>query len=392
MEEAQRHLNVVEGRMQDMTSQYWQNPALARDFSFNSMRRKLLIDQGMAQKKVMLLRNQLYAEQQRAAGHVKDFEGEELEKEAKFDVWYINMDKNEDRRQCLERQLTEAGVKRFNRFQAVEILGLTKEDRKLLFRAKTAKEAEKAYISEINRLGYGDCIEGGFDFEATSTHGSQKSKEWHIRNAVLANYCGHKRLLKAQEKNDTAADYIVVLEDDVILDRKWFKPVIQDFIANFDKTKNWTMVQLDPFGSKSTEDYVANFHGKPVWKPQFKAPCSQYWGFQAVIFRKSALPEINEYMKKNPAMPIDWLQYKISNTLGFSSGTAHNPESLANADWQVAGQTVEAPKFCRKSVMKSTIAFNQLTEKVDKSTVPEPASEAKFKQTENIVRHGAQTV
>jgi len=354
--EAQAELSHTETRLQDMASQYWQNPNLALDFSFSNSRRKLILEQDMGQKKVMMLKNQLLGEEQRESKEA-DMRMEDLE-DVKFDVWYINMNKNEDRKMCLERQLQEAGIKKFNRYEAVEILGQTHEDRKALFQAKTKEEADKAYLEQLHRLGYGDCIEGGFDFNATATHGSQHSKEWHMRNAILANYCGHKRLLKAQEKNASASDYILLMEDDVILDRPWFKSVVQDFIANFDKKKKWSMVQLDPFGYKATEDFVGHFRGKPVWKPQFKAPCSQYWGFQAVLFNKKALPEINKYLAKNPAMPIDWLQYKVDHALAFSSLTAHNPESLTNKDWlvQIAGSKVERPKYCRKTVMQSTIA------------------------------------
>lgn len=180
---------------------------------------------------------------------------------------------------------------------------------------------------------------------------------------MIANYCGHKRLLQEQANNPSASEYIVVLEDDVIIDRQWFKPVIEDFILNFDKHKTWSMVQLDPFGYKSTEDFVGHFRGKPVWKPQFKAPCSQYWGFQAVIFRKSALPKINKHMASNPAMPIDWLQYGVDHSIAFSSLIARNPESLSNENWVGEdGKKVVLPNFCAKTVMKSTIARQKITE------------------------------
>merc|ERR1719345_420652 len=227
---------------------------------------------------------------------------------------------------------------------------MTKENRKLLQKASSnnnEKRAMNLYKSQLKELGYGDCVEGGIDMDGTGTHGSQKSNEWHIRSAVVANYCAHKRLLKEQEKNASASDFIVVMEDDVIVDRQWFKLVIEDFIQNFDKKKKWSMVQLDPFGYQSSEDFVGHFRGKPVFKPQFKAPCSQYWGFQAVIFRKSALPMINKYLAENPAMPIDWLQYKLDDTLAFSSLIARNPESLANDNWVGdKDKKVVLPSFC----------------------------------------------
>merc|ERR1719161_2832115 len=151
----------------------------------------------------MMLKDQQLAEQVEKNEVVK----EDLEK-VKFDLWYINMNKSDSRRNCIERQLTEAGIESINRFPAVEIRGMTKQGRKLLQKAN-GEHAQKLYLQQLNDLGYGDCVEGGIDFEGTSTHGSQKTNEWHVRNAVIANYCGHKRLLKEQEKNESAADYIV---------------------------------------------------------------------------------------------------------------------------------------------------------------------------------------
>eukprot|EP00746_Dinoflagellata_sp_MGD_P158652 gnl/MRDRNA2_/MRDRNA2_86516_c0_seq3.p1 gnl/MRDRNA2_/MRDRNA2_86516_c0~~gnl/MRDRNA2_/MRDRNA2_86516_c0_seq3.p1 ORF type:complete len:520 (+),score=133.78 gnl/MRDRNA2_/MRDRNA2_86516_c0_seq3:71-1561(+) len=359
MEKAETELARTEEQLQEMAKQSWQNPNVALDPSFVDTRKRMLAQQARVQSKVLLLKDQLLAEEQGTSEAVK----EDLDK-VKFDLWYINMNKSDSRKNCIERQLQEAGIENINRFPAVEIRGITKEGRKLLQKSKNAEHAQKFYLEQLNELGYGDCVEGGVDFEGTMTHGSQKTNEWHVRSAVIANYCGHKRLLKQQANNKSASEYIVVLEDDTIIDRQWFKPVIADFIKNFDKNKKWSMVQLDPFGYKSSEDFVGHFRGKPVWKPQFKAPCSQYWGFQAVIFRKSALPKINEYLAKNPAMPIDWLQYKVDDALAFSSLIARNPESLANSDWmsEEDGKKVVLPNFCAKTVMKSTIARQKITE------------------------------
>lgn len=355
---AESELSKAEENPQEMAKSAWENPQLGADAQFLSLRKQLLKQQAEVQRKVITIKDQLAQEEH----HFDSANKEDLHK-VKFDLWYINMNKSDARRTCIERQLEEAGVEGVNRFPAVEIRGLTKEMRKELQKAKKPEHAQKKYVRMLNELGYGDCVEGGIDWEGTSSHGSQKSNEWHVRHAVVANYCGHKRLLKEQANNKSAAEYIVVMEDDVIIDRTWFKPVIQDFIANWDKKKKWSMVQLDPFGYKSNEDFVAHFRGKPVWKPQFKAPCSQYWGFQAVIFRKDALKEIVKTMEKEPAFPIDWLQYKVDNSIAFSSLIARNPESLSNENWQnVQDKRVVLPSFCAKTVMKSTIARQKVTE------------------------------
>ena len=143
IEEAETHLQRYELQMQEMAKQSWMTPGVALDPSFVDQRRKALQQQGSLQNKIMLLKNQLMAEEQSTpADPVKS----ELE-DVKFDTWYINMDKSDSRKTCIERQLHEAGIQNPNRFPAVEIRGRTKEGRKLLQKAKV-ESARKLYVDQ----------------------------------------------------------------------------------------------------------------------------------------------------------------------------------------------------------------------------------------------------
>merc|ERR1719379_902700 len=119
---------------------------------------------------------------------------------------------------------------------------------------KAKSHAEYEVCLKENDLG--DCFESGIDYAATGTHGTRDNGLHSIRNAVLSNWCGHKRLFKSLEEqannthDGTAPQYVVVLEDDVILDRKYFTEVIQDFVRNY-PNRDWDAVQLDPFGHKN---------------------------------------------------------------------------------------------------------------------------------------------
>merc|ERR1711871_1855381 len=104
----------------------------------------------------------------------------------------------------------------------------------------------KPYEQCLVNADLGDCIEAGIDYASTASHGSRAVEEGKIRNAVISNWCGHKRLFKqieAQAKNDTKhAGYVVILEDDVILDCKYFMTVLQDFATKYEN-RDWEFVQ-----------------------------------------------------------------------------------------------------------------------------------------------------
>jgi hypothetical protein len=210
----------------------------------------------------------------------------------------------------------------------------------------------KPYEACLEQAGLQDCIEGGIDYGSTATHGSRTEDTGKIRSAVLSNWCSHKRLFQQIEKesanNTKHAKYIVVLEDDVIVDRKYFMTVLQDFATKYEN-RDWDFVQIDPFGHKDKKDLLEHFRGKPVFRPASDGQCSAYWGFHAVLLKVSALPRINHWMKLNQAIPIDWLPWRMPHGLSYSALISRNPEAALN------GGVIVLPEYCSSKVMKSTI-------------------------------------
>lgn len=267
----------------------------------------------------------------------------------KMGVWYFNMDKAVKRKECLEHQLNNMKVKvEVNRFAAIQ------------FPARCVANVEgkdvdpEQYEQCLKEEGLGDCIEGGIDYAATETHGSEERSPWEIRSAVLSNWCGHKRLWRKLEqdmqdpaKRDSVPKYLVFLEDDVILDREYFLSVVRDFASNY-KERDWDLVQIDPFGGKAKDDFIGQWRGKPVFKPA-AGDCSKYWGFHAVLVKTEALPRINSWMSANKALPIDWLPWTMPDCLAFSGLVARNPEA------RLFGKIVVLPQFCSEEVQKTTI-------------------------------------
>jgi len=282
------------------------------------------------------------AEAARAAELRQEMMRKQDDKDRKIDVWYVNMDTAKERRTCLERQFKDMPEQvQPNRFAAVR------------FPEACAKEQRgKDYEACLDKFGLKDCIEAGIDYGATGTHGTRDQAEGKIRNAVISNWCGHKRLFKQIEdeaKNNTDhAKYVVLLEDDVIVDRKWFYPVLQDFATKYEN-RDWDFVQIDPFGHKDKKDLLGHFRGKPVFKPASDGQCSAYWGFHAVLVKVSALPRINHWMKLNQAIPIDWLPWRMPHGLSYSALVSRNPEAALN------GNVIVLPQYCSAKVMKSTI-------------------------------------
>jgi hypothetical protein len=263
-------------------------------------------------------------------------------KEAQVDVYYVNMDNAHERKNCLERQFRDMpGSPQPKRYSALK------------FPEQCAKAKTNAKYEEcLKEAQLDDCFESGIDYAATGTHGTQVHDQHKIRNAVLSNWCGHKRLFKqleAEAKNGTSTpEYVVVLEDDVILDRKYFLKVIKDFAKNY-HNRDWDVVQLDPFGHKDRKDLLEQFRGKPVFKPTADSTCSAYWGFHAVLVKTSALHRINHWMSINQAVPIDWLPWRMPHVLAYSALVSRNPEAT------LRGGTVVLPHYCSSKVMKSTI-------------------------------------
>merc|ERR550537_356970 len=144
--------------------------------------------------------------------------------------------------------------------------------------------------------------------QSVSTHSSQDNAAVDRIYHVVSNWCSHKRMLaqmlKKKKETNSTVKYAVVLEDDVAFDRREFTRKVVNFIEKYDGKYNstWSMVQIDPFGSKCDKHIVGEFEGLPVWKPDSVNNgffCSNYWGAQALLIKYASIPGIIQYMENH---------------------------------------------------------------------------------------------
>lgn len=264
--------------------------------------------------------------------------------EADIEVWYINQDKREDRRKCMEQQLLDLGIKP-HRFVALE--------------------PEEADLQPGGK--YADCLGAGYQkgkygsiyIDATAGNGKVSTGS-KVRRAIVGNTCSHKRLFKQLAESQSTAKYFLVLEDDAVLNPLKLKTALNQFVdenwgykGKF--AKDWQMVQLDFIGDFCKDHAVGKFGGKRVFKPKDiwdgaqGAQCSHYYGAQALLVQKPTLTEVVEHMDNHKVLPMDWVQGSLPRALAWRPGVARSPILKFTRK--------DLPKMCMKgSVAKSSIS------------------------------------
>jgi hypothetical protein len=257
--------------------------------------------------------------------------------EQEIEVWYINQAKREDRRDCIEKQLTEMGIVP-HRFEAIEP------------KPEDLKEGGK----------YHDCVKGGFlrnNAYVDAGNGAVRSGE-HVKMGIIGDTCSHKRIFEQLAQRNSSAKYFVVLEDDVILNPLKFKTAINSFVDPEWGYKgpfadNWQMVQLDFIGSYCQNHKIGKAAGKRVFKPKDVympgyggADCARYFGTQAMLMQKDTLPSVVQHMETHKALPMDHLQGELPRALAWRPQIAHGSSSR---------QGLKLPEFCSKKSRASSI-------------------------------------
>jgi len=264
-----------------------------------------------------------------------------------IEAWYVNADEQKARANCISKQLNNTGLEPF-RFKAV----------------KPPRLGEGDYDSQMAKSDIKDCVPNGVDWFGAATHGSSDKDQMATRQKVVANWCSHKRLFEILPARP--AEYFLVLEDDAVLDTEKLRPVLEDFIVNY-KDQDWDVVQIDPFGFKDRATLQGYHRGRPIWKAckqksseQYclnvfsqREKCAQYYGFHAVLMKKSGLENVKKWMNANKAMPIDWMPLRMDRVLSFAAGVSQNPEQK-----NTGGVDVEVPAYCSKDILKSSIGGN----------------------------------
>jgi len=268
----------------------------------------------------------------------------------KMEVWYVNLDHANDRKECMEKQLGYQDFKP-HRFSAV-------------YWPMQCNTQTKNYEECLMQNGVGDCINKGIDYETTGTHGSKHSDIWTIRGKVLSNWCSHKRMFEelVEQQDTTKTEHYLFLEDDAILTED-FRNQVEDFVQNY--KGDWKFVQIDPFGQVGeVVDHHNATDGKQTDIVRQSEGKGDFWGFQAIIAKKKDLPELAQWMANEKALPIDWIPRKGSQGwIAWHPNIAKNPENIKKS-WEIKGffphlkkEGPQVPEFCAKSVGVSNIGF-----------------------------------
>jgi len=195
-------------------------------------------------------------------------------------VFYINMDKDMDRKKDMETKLKAAGVD-YERVAAVKPEDVAKMPR------------EKDMPAELWQF---------------SNQGNSDYMKWFPEKAkqvTQAIYLSQARTLKQISKQDNDSDDVyIIMEDDIALDKNWKETLIEKA-----KTlpKDWDVAKFVYWGIKRCEDKVPDsdwyeFRGPAMWTDKVTA---MYSGNQAYMFRAKSIKNILQQLRGMPIMDID---------------------------------------------------------------------------------------
>merc|ERR1719160_2300602 len=195
-------------------------------------------------------------------------------------VFYINLDKETQKKNKMEAKLKQSGLT-YERFPAATWQEIQKMPK------------DKDVPQEL--LQY-------------SSQGNSDYLKWFPENAkqvTHAIYLSHARLLKkiSEEDNDSD-DVYVVLEDDVTLNKNW-----KEELTEKAKTlpKDWDVAKFVYWGIKRCEDKVPDsdwyeYRSPSMWTNKVD---SMYSGNQAYMFRAKSIKNILQQLRGMPIMDID---------------------------------------------------------------------------------------
>jgi len=231
-----------------------------------------------------------------------------------IEMWYVNVADGKAREKCMNAQL-----------KAMDLVPHRHQALRVLSPDCTAGGEKKAFM---------------VDFDEATKQAVQGAE---TRQHIISNWCSHKQLFSKLYNSTSKSDFFMVMEDDTVIDDEKFVPTMKSFINEYDGMykDDWQMVQVDFYGSSCKAHSVGHAGGKTVFKPNnlfkqapgFKKPlkgsqdCSQYFGGQALLVRKTAIPSIVENMETNPTVPLDWLPAQLPRGLAWKPNIAYNSRS-----------------------------------------------------------------
>eukprot|EP00746_Dinoflagellata_sp_MGD_P157367 gnl/MRDRNA2_/MRDRNA2_86189_c0_seq1.p1 gnl/MRDRNA2_/MRDRNA2_86189_c0~~gnl/MRDRNA2_/MRDRNA2_86189_c0_seq1.p1 ORF type:complete len:439 (+),score=134.57 gnl/MRDRNA2_/MRDRNA2_86189_c0_seq1:80-1396(+) len=233
-------------------------------------------------------------------------------------VFYINMDKDADRKRDMELKLKAAGLD-YERVSAVTTQEIAKMPK------------EKDMPRELWQF---------------SNQGNSDYMKWFpekARQVTQAIYLSQARTLKKiSEQDNDSDDVYIIMEDDINLDKNWKETLIEKA-----KTlpKDWDVAKFVYWGIKRCEDRVPDsdwyeFRNPAMWTDKVNA---MYSGNQAYMFRAKSIKNILEQLRGMPVMDVDGAmisnhQEKTEKIDGVDTPTVWGIHTYA-LDWPLGKHT-----------------------------------------------------
>jgi len=161
--------------------------------------------------------------------------------------------------------------------------------------------------TSMGQLELGD-IDADVDFD-------RKAK---IRDHVVAGACGFKRALDIVKKEGKGAPYVLLVNENSVLEQQNMKKKLLDFIEK-NKNKAWSALQIDPYGRDEP------LQKGPIWDPAKATEDemkSRFFGLHAVLLKRDAIPSLLAQISAGPA---DRIPYYTHGWLAANLGVAYDP-------------------------------------------------------------------
>ena len=185
-----------------------------------------------------------------------------------LDIYFINLDKSTERRKGMEKQLTEKNFN-FKRFPAIFGKNINKNWNNLLTK----------------------------NFETIDFNGNiYLNKKGSLGNFISQLTCWYNFYKNSPKK------YLMVMEDDIILNYDFNKDIIYDKIKNLNE-KNWSMVKFFCFDRRDGSRYK-NFIKARCNKINYRAPKNT--GMQCYIVNKDTVLKLIKDLLPIRNDTFDW--------------------------------------------------------------------------------------
>merc|ERR1719198_2212039 len=256
---------------------------------------------------------------------------------------------------CMQQGLQARGLGEAKRIQLLQI---PKEC--------TAESGATEYNACLERSGLEDCTIAG-KLELDDLENVEWERRLNIRDHVTKSTCGFQRALKKVQ--DGTQPYVLLLNENAVLGKNIKKQLTSFIEANPEdvKGKAWKAIQLDAYGreppidqglgaawsqEKPAEDDAKIADFKYLTDDEAK---SRFWGMQAVLLKREAIPTILAEMQMEDGTAIgavDRIPRHTKGWLATNLGVAYDPHMALLQDECVPSRA-EHFKVARSDIPES---------------------------------------